>query len=75
MLDDDFIKKMKERYSGIHPLIFQRSVQKASSEVELFDILDSFPHEYAVVWNESVRRWEKTKDLVQAAKFDLRNGE
>lgn len=75
MLESEIVDSLRKRYADIHPLIFRRSVQKANTAVELFDILDSFPHQYAVVWNEHNRRWEQTKDLVQAEKFDLKNGE
>jgi hypothetical protein len=70
-MDKEFLDKLRERYSDIHPLIFHRSVEKTNSPSELFDILDSFPHDYAVVWNETDRRWVTTKDLVQIEKFDL----
>jgi hypothetical protein len=67
----DFLEKIKNSYSYIHPLIFHRSVEKTNSEVELFDILDSLPQEYPVVWSEADRRWVTTRDLVQTEKFDL----
>ena len=70
-MDKEFLDKLRERYSDIHPLIFHRSVEKTNSKVELFDILDSFPQEYPVVWSEADRRWITTKDLVQIEKFDL----
>lgn len=57
-------KALKERYSHIHPLIFQRSLDKSKTNGELFDILDTFPQEYPVLWNEKTRRWEHTKDLL-----------
>ena len=71
MISEGFVNKLREKYSDIHPLIFHRSVQKTTSEVVLFDILDSFPKEYAVVWSEIDRKWVTTKDLVQIEKFDL----
>jgi uncharacterized protein YecE (DUF72 family) len=56
---------LKKRYPHIHPLLFQRSVEKAENDVELFDILESFP-DYPVVWDEETRRWVKTEDLLQS---------
>ena len=50
MLDFELIKKLKERYSNIHPLIFHRSVEHAKSNGELFDILDTIPEKFPIVW-------------------------
>jgi hypothetical protein len=72
MFDEGFLQKLRERYSQIHPLIFHRSVERAISKTDLFDILDSFPTEYPVVWDDSERKWTVTKDLLQISKFDLR---
>lgn len=72
MFDADVIDGLKKRYNNLHPLIFHRSVNKAKTLGELFDILDSCPHIYPIVWCESKRRWTTTKDLVQVSKFDLR---
>lgn len=67
----DIIKSFAERYQHIHPVAFRRSVERAKSAGDLFDILESFPRTLPVVWNEQQRRWEKTKDLVQVNKFDF----
>jgi len=56
---------LRKRYSEIHPLIFQRSMEKAESDGELFDILESFPG-YPAIWDENNRRWIKTEDLLQS---------
>lgn len=71
MIDQVVIKKLKDRYKDIHPLIFQRSVEKARTAGELFDILDSFKHKYPMVWNDQTRRWGTTNDLIQKDKFQL----
>lgn len=71
MIDQVVINKLKERYKDIHPLIFQRSIEKARTAGELFDILDSFKHKYPMVWNDQTRRWTHTNDLVQKEKFQL----
>lgn len=69
-MDEELIGKMRLRYSSIHPLIFQRSVERSRNFSELFNILESFQHKYPIVWNMENRNWEVTKDLVQVSKFE-----
>lgn len=57
---------LKKRYAHLHPLVFQRSLEKAKTDGELFDMLDTFPQEFPVVWNEADRTWKQTDDLFQA---------
>jgi hypothetical protein len=63
---DKVQEAIKVRYAHLHPLIFQRSLERATSNGELFDILESFSGEYPVVWDESIRRWVRTEDLLQS---------
>ena len=63
---DEIQKALKERYSHLHPLVFQRSLEKARTNGELFDLLDTYPTEFPVVWNDENRRWENTDDLFQS---------
>lgn len=63
---DEVQKALQEKYSHLHPLIFQRSLEKAESNGELFDILDSIPDDYPIVWDDEKRRWVFTKDLLQS---------
>ena len=63
---DDVQKALKERFSHLSPLIFHRSMEKAQTNGELFDFLDSVPTDYPVVWNDEERRWEHTEDLFQS---------
>jgi hypothetical protein len=65
MLDQEVVEKLKERYPQIHPLLFNRSVERARSVGELFDILESIPNEYPIVWGESEHRWVFTNDILQ----------
>lgn len=70
---DEVQKALKKRYENLPPLVFQRSFERAKSDVELFDLLDGFPDEFPVVWNQEKRCWEHTEDLLQdeeARKFD-----
>jgi len=65
---DDVQKALRERYPDIHPLIFQRSVEKAETNGELFDILETIPQEFPIVWCEDNRVWMYTDDLLQNQK-------
>lgn len=56
---------LKTRYAYVHPLIFQRSLDKAKTNGELFDILESIPEEMPITWNEKDRCWKHSKDLLQ----------
>ena len=73
-MTDDLIKALKEKFKHIHPLIFHRSLERAKTNGELFDILDTFPDEYPAVWNEDLKKWVTTKDLFQAKNFSLKEG-
>jgi hypothetical protein len=71
MLDKVTVEKLKERYSNIHPLIFHRSVERSRTAVELFDILDSFPEKYPVIWNDEEKCWITTPDLFQSMGVEI----
>lgn len=66
VIDSVVIDKLRERYLKIHPLIFHRSVEHAKDAAELFEILDEFPNEYPITWNEISRRWAKQEFLYDA---------
>lgn len=69
MLDPIIIDKLKERYADIHPLIFHRSYERAKSNGDLFDILDTVPNKFPIVWCETTNRWTTTKDLYLSDSF------
>lgn len=55
---------MKLRYNDkIHPLAFQRSVERAKTNVQLFDLLETYPDKYPVAWNYEKECWETVTDL------------
>jgi hypothetical protein len=56
---------LKQRYPEIHPLLFQRSLEKARTDVELFDILEGMPSDFPLVWDDDNYCWKKTEDLLQ----------
>lgn len=59
-MDSEIVCKLKSRYDHLSPLMLQRSVERAVNEVELFDILDTIPDAYPLVWNNDKRRWVLT---------------
>jgi hypothetical protein len=67
MLDEKIVAKLKEKYSNLHPLLFQRSVERAKSNGDLFDIVDTVLDKYPLSWNEKENRWSSLDDpyLVQ----------
>ena len=74
--ESEAVTKVKERYNQIHPLIVHRSMERAKSPGDLFDILDCLwseikasPSPYPVVWHEEQRRWVKTDDIFQSLVF------
>jgi len=71
MLDQKIVEKLRERYKGLHPLIFHRSVEHARTDVELFDILESIPKSYPISWSEDNFCWVKT-DLIRETKLSSR---
>jgi hypothetical protein len=69
-MDQVVVEKLKERYPHLHPLLFHRSVEKAQTLGELFDILEEVPVVLPVAWDEESRRWKTTDDLTQARSFE-----
>lgn len=58
---------LRDRYAHLHPLLFHRSVEKARTDGELFDLLESV-NEYPIIWDEDARAWKKTDLLLVRAK-------
>lgn len=69
MLDPIIIEKLRERYPDIHPLLFHRSIEHAKSNGDLFDILDTMPNKYPIIWCESKYKWETVQDLYLSNDF------
>lgn len=67
MLDEKIVDKLRKKYSDLHPLLFQRSVERAKSNGDLFDIVDTVIDKYPLSWNEKENRWSSLDDpyLVQ----------
>lgn len=62
-LTEDAVQTLRSRYPDLHPLIFQRTMEKVHSLAELFDILESVPKP-PIVWDDAKRHWVKETDLV-----------
>jgi hypothetical protein len=71
MLDQKIVDALRIRYSRVHPLLFHLSVEKAKSNGDLFDILDTVPEVYPVIWDEVSCRWVTTDDLLQSKEFSM----
>jgi hypothetical protein len=56
---------LREKYKHLHPLILHRSVEYATTVGDLFEILDSFPIQYPVIWDEKEHRWKTQKDVIR----------
>ena len=63
--DEDVLEKLKKRYHQINPLIFNRSVERSKNLSELFDILETIPSKYPIIWNEKEHCWSSTDDIFQ----------
>jgi hypothetical protein len=70
-IDEEVVAKLRKRYKNIHQLIFHRSLERAETPGDLFDILDSFPDKYPLVWDDDERHWVATEDISQVGRFNL----
>ena len=68
-MDERVVEGLRKRYSGLHPLIFHRSVEHSKSASELFDVLESMPKRFPISWDEESRSWKRIKDITFQRKF------
>jgi hypothetical protein len=54
---------LRRRYSGLHPLVFQRSIERATSAGDAFDILEGVPAVFPIMWDDYDRKWVTPKDM------------
>lgn len=73
--NEKVIEGLMDRYSQMHPLIFHRSLERATGPGDLFDILEGFPDKYPLIWDEADHCWKHTKDLAQKEKFNFDEGD
>jgi hypothetical protein len=62
MIPVDVLSSFREKYCHIHPLVLQRSIEKAKDAVDLFEILESIPKS-PFSWDEEKHRWMKDFDV------------
>jgi len=58
-MDSEIVSSLKKRYANIPPFVLNRSIERAKSVGELFDILDTIP-ELPICWDSEERRWVRT---------------
>jgi hypothetical protein len=63
-MEDSCVEAFKKRYSGLHPLIFHRSVERARSASDLFEILEGMPSKFPISWDDSKHMWVKDSDVI-----------
>lgn len=68
--DDPVVEKLKDRYPDLHPLIFQRSLEHATTLGDLFEILESMPDKYPICWDEESHCWQRTEDITQSKRMN-----
>lgn len=61
--ESSLLEGFRQRYKSIHPLIFWRSLEKAKTAGELFDILEGVPVRYPIVWSEEKRCWIESEAI------------
>jgi hypothetical protein len=71
MISGEIAKAIRQRYPKVHPLIFQRCLDRANNNSELFDMLDSLPKGFPIIWSEVEHSWIKEADIFLAKKFNL----
>jgi len=70
MLDANVVQKLRERHPNLHPMLFHRSLERAKSLGHLFDILETVPEEFPLVWSDSDEgRWVLCTDVYQSKEF------
>jgi hypothetical protein len=63
-MEDSCVEAFKKRYSGLHPLIFHRSVERARGASDLFEILESMPSKFPISWDDNKHVWAKDSDVI-----------
>lgn len=69
MLDTKVVEKLKEKFSFLPPLLVYRSIERAKSNGDLFDILDTVPEKYPIVWCDKNNRWVSFPELYDNQEF------
>jgi hypothetical protein len=59
----EIVNKLRDKYVHIHAVLFQRILEKAKDEYELFDILDTIPNSLPLVFDGHNRRLVTPQDI------------
>jgi hypothetical protein len=63
-IGDQELSNFRAKYAGVHPLVFQRSIEKAVSALDLFEILETIPSGPPFSWDEETRSWVSDEDIM-----------
>lgn len=69
MIDEKVVASLRSKHPSMHPILFQRSVEHATSAGNLFDILEDMPLKYPIYWNDSLKVWERCVDITMRDNF------
>jgi len=68
-MEDSCVEAFKKRYSALHPLVFQRSVERAKSASDLFEILEGMPSKFPISWDDIKHMWVNDSDVIAQKKM------
>ncbi len=60
----EIIESLAKKFSSVHQVLFARIVERANDETELFDILDTMPDSFPMMWDSDKRRLLPAKDML-----------
>jgi len=63
MLQEEVLENFRKRYSHIHPLVVQRSMERAKDASDLFEILESVPKNPPFSWDSERHAWVRDFDV------------
>lgn len=69
-LCEEVLKGFRKRYVHLHPLVVQRSIERAKDASDLFEILESVPKKPPFSWDSEKRAWIRDFDI--AAKSQMK---
>jgi hypothetical protein len=69
MISAELLAKLKERYPQMHPLMFYRSIERAKTPGDAFDILETVPDKFPIIWDEEKHCWVHNKDIFQTKRL------
>lgn len=68
--DDPVLCNFKAKYAHVHPLVFHRSVERAKSFLNLFEIMEALPKDCPFSWSDSVGMWVRDDDMMAFDSLD-----